>query len=150
MSERAAVNFDTFRLTFYGTKYFKDEDDREVPFGTELTWRVFRQLERHEIKDFTDVEEALKITLLIIGAFVVLLALCFGPLLPVWMFLNSLSLLAHLPMIRVTMPAPVNYLLLEYLPFTRLKLASLSDYLEKTFSFSDDRYDFDVIKLDEE
>lgn len=47
------------------------------------------------------------------------------------------------------MPAPVNYLLLEYLPLTRLKLASLSEYLEDTFTLSDDRYDFDVIKLDE-
>ena len=41
-SDRAAVNFDTFQMVFYGTKYFKDRQAREVPFGTKLEWRVFR------------------------------------------------------------------------------------------------------------
>ena len=34
ISNRAAVDFDTFKLTFWGTKYFKDVKEREVPFGT--------------------------------------------------------------------------------------------------------------------
>lgn len=45
MSDRAAVDFDMFTITFFGTKFFKDDKNREVPFGTELTWRVFRQME---------------------------------------------------------------------------------------------------------
>ena len=33
-----------------------------------------------------------------------LLALCCGPLLPFWMFLNSIILIAHLPLIKTVIP----------------------------------------------
>jgi len=48
ISDRAAVNFDTFQLTFWGTKYFKDQEEREVPFGTQIKWRVFRQIDQEK------------------------------------------------------------------------------------------------------
>ena len=62
------------------------------------------------------------------------LALCLGPLLPVWMFFNSLQLIAHLPMIRVNLPSSANIFLLEYLSIVRLQVSMLSERLEESLS----------------
>lgn len=104
MSERSAVNFDTFKLTFFETKYFKDTENREVPFGTELKWKVFRQIKESEAFQVQTVTTISHYAMYIIGVLVLVLVFCVGPLLPVWMFFNSLQLFAHLPMIRANLP----------------------------------------------
>ena len=119
MSDRAAVDFDTFKIAFFGTKYFKDDLNREVPFGTELTWRVFRQIEPSSADSVSTAQTFTSLAFWIAVIFVILLALCAGTLLPFWMFLNSLQLIAHLPMIRSNLPSQANYFLLKYLSLVR-------------------------------
>ena len=53
-------------------------------------------------------------SIIVIGI-VLLLLLCGGRLIPTWMFLNSLSLLAHLPLLGVMMPAELHYFLYKWL-----------------------------------
>ena len=47
---------------------------------------------------------------------VVLMVLSWGPLLPVWMFLNSLQLIVHLPIMNVAFPANVMIILRVMMP----------------------------------
>ena len=54
---------------------------------------------------------------------VLLLLFCGGRLIPTWMFLNSLSLIAHLPLLGVMMPNSLHYFLLKW-----LKVFTLSNY----------------------
>lgn len=143
MSERSAVNFDTFKLTFFETKYFKDTENREVPFGTELKWKVFRQIKESDAEQVQEVSSISQSVLYVIGILVLILALCAGPLLPVWMFFNSLQLFAHLPMIRANLPPSANIFLLDYLNIVRLQVNSLNEMLEESLIDVDDRVDID-------
>lgn len=47
-----------------------------------------------------------------------------GSLLPTWMFLNSLQLIVHLPLVATLMPSNLHMFLLKYLSFMRLKTES--------------------------
>ena len=35
-------SFDTVVVTFWGTKYLRDRNMREVPIGTQIEWKIFR------------------------------------------------------------------------------------------------------------
>jgi len=34
----------TLRVTFWDTKYFRDSNEKEISLGTQVQWRIFRQL----------------------------------------------------------------------------------------------------------
>lgn len=71
----------------------------------------------------------------------------YGPLLPVWMFVNSLQLIVHIPLLRISIPASANLFLLDYLSFIRLNVGNLHAFLEKEIGIdSDNREDYEVIK----
>ena len=44
-----------------------------------------------------------------------------GRLLPTWMFLNSLQLIVHLPLLSTSMPSNLHFFLVKYLNFIRMK-----------------------------
>ena len=44
-----------------------------------------------------------------------------GRLLPTWMFLNSLQLIVHLPLLSKSMPSNLHFFLFKYLNFIRMK-----------------------------
>lgn len=62
-----------------------------------------------------------------------LLAAMYGPLLSFWMFINSLQLILHLPLINVYLPATANFFMLRYLLLFRLHIAGLNNALEAIF-----------------
>lgn len=43
-----------------------------------------------------------------------------GRLLPIWMFLNSMQLVVHLPLLPTNMPGNAHYFLTHYLSYIRL------------------------------
>jgi hypothetical protein len=53
-----------------------------------------------------------------------------GQALPSWMFLNSLQLVAHLPLINTAMPANLHQFLRKYLDFVRLKIEGIAQDLD--------------------
>ena len=63
------------------------------------------------------------------GALIFAIALCSGPLLPVWMFVNSLQLIVHIPLVRTEIPAVANLLFLDYLSIVRLNVRTVNDFL---------------------
>lgn len=65
--------------------------------------------------DFEYVDSTLTysyIVMGVIGVFLLLLALTCGTLLPFWMFLNSMQLMVHVPLIRTTLPGNAHYFFL--------------------------------------
>jgi len=42
-----------------------------------------------------------------------------GSLLPTWMFINTLQLIAHLPLLNSEMPGNAHYFLSKYLDYVR-------------------------------
>lgn len=70
----------------------------------------------------------------------VFLALCFGPLLllmgfggrllPTWMFVNSMQLVTHSPLLTTFMPANMHVFLTDYLGWLRLYSVELDFKLE--------------------
>ena len=66
-----------------------------------------------------------------------LVALCCGPLLPFWMFLNSLILIAHLPLIKTGIPGQAHFFLLSILNVVRLHFETLEKALLSVVGMSE-------------
>ena len=108
----------SLRVTFWGVDHFKSTAENAVRFGTELHWRVYRQIREEEqsFVDNFDIILIVKLTLL-----VCLLPICLlGNSLPTWMFLNSLQLIATLPLLNTLIPENLHQFLSKYLDLTRL------------------------------
>ena len=60
-----------------------------------------------------------------------MLVLSCGPLLPVWMFINSMQLIVHLPLIRSPQPGNSHLFLLDHLNVLRMNFGSLNAWLQK-------------------
>ena len=116
---------DVVSVTFYGTEFFQSEDSSEVEFGTTLTVAILRQVS----DDSTEVQASLGVaavcswviamTILLIPFF-----LCVGnSLLPVFMFLVTLQLIAHMVLFGTDMPAEVIVYLRYLLDVMRLKFS---------------------------
>lgn len=50
-----------------------------------------------------------------------------GRLLPTWMFLNSMQLFVHVPMLEIYLPGNLSYFLADYLGRIRLKSGSIAE-----------------------
>jgi hypothetical protein len=55
------------------------------------------------------------------------LAIFQGSLISTWIFINSLQLIAHVPLIAKNMPANANYFFLNLLSIVRLSLESINE-----------------------
>ena len=77
-------------ITFWATEFFKDEAGTEVPFGTEINWEVFRQMKLDEVESVDGTLSFAHVLMGIIAVLLLLIVLSCGPLLPFWMFLNSM------------------------------------------------------------
>lgn len=86
-------------MTFWDTKLFKDKEGEAVPFGAEARWELMRQIKYSETDDVDSTLIFSHILIGLIGFFFLMLILSCGPLLPVWMFINSLQLIVHVPLI---------------------------------------------------
>lgn len=107
-------------MTFWGVEFFKSFTGVEVEFGTKLTWKILRQLGASEADAIDSLENFIN-SVVVLGLLPMMLILGFGGrLLPTWMFLNSLQLLAHLPMLDAHVPANLHYYLVYYLSLIRL------------------------------
>ena len=104
-----------------------------MPFGTQIEWKIFRQV---AIEEAQAVEEIFEVSIwffYILAGLFFLLAIFYGPLLPIWMFINSLQLIVHIPLINVLLPAKANLFLLEHLMIVRLHISSLNEGLAELF-----------------
>ena len=90
---------------------------------------MFRQLKREDVESIDNVLEYSYIIMGVIGFLLLLLVLTCGPLLPFWMFLNSMQLMVHVPLIRTAIPGNAHYFFLDYLNILRFEVWSLNTWL---------------------
>ena len=110
------------KVTFWGVEFFKSQEGVEVEFGTELRWRIFRQLSSAQAEQIDGMYRVVSGVLSTVLVVVTLFVGIGGRMLPVWMFLNSLQLVAHLPLVATDMPANLHYILIKHLDLVRLRI----------------------------
>lgn len=79
---------------------------------------------------------------LTLGFLMILPFASLGSLLPTWMFINALQLLAHLPLLNSNMPANAHYFLNKYLDIVRWYDSDFIKSLEDDFNLK--KYDTEV------
>ena len=82
--------------------------------------------------------------MVIMSVLFLLIMLCAGPLLPTWMFINSMSLIFHVPLIKSDMPAHTFVFMIEYLEKLRIHF-DWSNEIAKEWLGSPARFDAEVI-----
>ena len=123
--------FDTLSLTFWGVEYFKSYQNKEVKFGTTLYYPIFRQVSASE-KEVIDQLYSLLDKLFIGMMLMVLPVITAGSLLPTWMFINSLQIIAHMVLLKTLMTGNAHYFLLKFLDWLRWYDRDFIESLEGT------------------
>ena len=87
--------------------------------GTTIEWPIFYQITQEEAIYVEEFKSTFKITMAV--GLIIMIPFCtLGTLLPTWMFINTMQLLAHVPLLNAQLPSTVQSLLLELLSLTRL------------------------------
>lgn len=102
-----------------------------MEFGTKLEWKITRQI---SLENKRQIDESIMPVLdsaLVTGMIPIIFLIGLGgSLLPTWMFLNSLQLIVHVPMIDAHLPASLHYFLVNYLSVIRLNSEQIGSSVE--------------------
>ena len=82
-----------------------------------------------------------------VGVIFFLILICAGPLLPTWMFLNSIQLIFHLPLIKSDMPSHAFFFMTDYLNKLRLNF-DWTEKLAEEWMGNPSKQDYEIIKED--
>ena len=66
-----------------------------------------------------------------------------GSLLPAWMFINSLQIIAHMVLLKTLMPGNVHYFLTKYLNWLRWYDEDFMEWIDEGSAFDLKKYDMD-------
>ena len=121
---------DFIQVKFWGIEYFKSVTGIEVEFGKTVTYPIMRQVSTEEAESLQQVEETMNG--LMVTAFVPFLMLVGfgGRLLPTWMFLNSMQLIVHTPLLQTFMPSNLNLFFVDYLNLVRLNSEQIGEQID--------------------
>ena len=129
-----SAQFDTLSVTFWGVDYFKSYQDKEVLFGTTLYWPLFRQIDPNQ-KEAIETMDSFLSVFTIATILLILPVITAGSLLPTWMFINSLQIIAHMALLKTLMPANAHYFLSKYLDWLRWYDSGFIDHLDAKYHF---------------
>jgi len=102
--------------------------------GTTLFWPLTRQVLAEETAKIDKVHDLLS-TLTIFSLVLILPVISAGSLLPTWMFINALQILAHMVLLKTLMPGNAHYFLKKYLDWLRWYDRGFIDYMQQTYDF---------------
>ena len=123
---------DKLSVTFWGVEFFKSLQGKEVEYGTTLYWPIMRQISETEKVSIQNVNGAIEV--LLVATFAIILpVIAVGSLLPTWIFINSLQIIAHTVLLKTLMPANAHYFLSTFLDWLRLFNEDFFDYIEQKF-----------------
>ena len=92
-----------------------------MPFGAEVSWEIIRQMQGDEMISVSSALSFSHTMFFITAIFILLIVLTCGPLLPVWMFINSMQLIAHVPLFNIRLPGNAHSFLLKHLEFINFR-----------------------------
>lgn len=104
-----------------------------------------RQIDVSTYKSIESTETIANTALIAVMIVFLLVICCAGPLLPTWMFLNSMQLIFHVPLIKSDLPAHAHFFMVEYLKKLRLHFDWTNEYAESVVG-SPAEQDYDVIE----
>ena len=103
-------------------------------FGEKLDWKL-PPLVNKETASRTEYIGNLWLSLICIGLAVSLfLAIFQGSLISTWMFINSMQLIAHVPLISSKLPANAHYFFLNFMGLVRFNLETINSSLDTVSS----------------
>ena len=122
-------------MTFWGTEYFKSTQGREVRRGSSVSVEVMRQVSVEEAESIDNFEI---VRGLAIATFILMFAFAaIGSILPTWIFINSVSLVAHTTLLNTLMPGNVHYIFNRYLNLVRLNWPYFNQLLRDSYKFKE-------------
>jgi len=122
-------------VTFWGVEYFKSFQDKEVLFGTTLYWPLMRQVSAGEKETVDQIESILRWFSIATMLFI-LPVITAGSMLPTWMFINSVQIIAHMALLKTLMPGNAHYFLNKYLDWLRWRDADFIEWLQVSYDFN--------------
>lgn len=137
-------------MSFFGTQFFKDVDGVEVAFGQQIHWQVMRQMQDPEGPIVQQTQYTSRFVLYVVGVCIFILILTCGPLLPVWMFINSMQLILHVILIKSFIPGHAHYFLLDYLNIWRLHFFGINSWLREEFFIEELQMDVQLVASDDQ
>ena len=82
--------FDRVRVTFWDQSLFQSTSGEAIQPGTSVEWEIFRQMDKQASANLGAVRRIQDVLLILTIALMAFLILSKGPLLPLWMFVNTL------------------------------------------------------------
>ena len=86
-------------------------------------------------KETVDLINGFLVAFIVLACVFLLPLVTAGSLLPTWMFINSLQIIAHMTLIKTLMPANVHYFLRKYLDLLRWHDSDFIEHLDNTYDF---------------
>jgi len=143
LSDSEMESYDNLIMTFNdlnGT--FTSESGKSVNFGHEVKWPLSPLISKEQVSGVESLGSLWLALIYIAIAISFFLAIFKGSLLSTWMMINSLQLIAHLPLISVRLPANAHYFLLNFLGLVRLNFESINASID---SLSDRLSEYELI-----
>ena len=108
------------QVVFWGTEFFRSQKtDVAVRLGTSISWPIYNQIRQEQAEIVNEIKKDSRITLM--TGLILMVPFCtLGTLLPTWMFINTMQLLVHLPLMNGQLPPAVHSILVELLSFAKL------------------------------
>ena len=111
---------DQLSLTFWGTKYFTSTEGKEVRYGTNLMTDLYRQVNQITATVLDSFLFIAVISMIIVAASMFLSLISpIGTMTYTWIFINNLSLVVHLILLKSNVPPNVFYTFKTYLNILR-------------------------------
>lgn len=127
---------DDLTVTFWGTEFFKAKNGKKVRYGTKIQQKILRVVD-------PEIAVSLGVTgltmnsitsLVLIFAFIFAL-ICTGRLITIFMFMNTMQLILHLPLFEVHFPAKASFFFKQMLDLFRFELLNINQRLCQLFDF---------------
>lgn len=133
--------YDELQITFNGAPgQFKSAGGKQINFGQQVSWQLPPLINKGSASNLEALSAFWVVLICVLLSISLLLALFQGSLVASWMLINTLQLIAHMPLLSDKLPANANYFFLNFLSILRLNLdwlaASLDTVESKLLEYS--------------
>lgn len=134
------------QVTFWGTEFFESEEGEQVQYGSTVSATILRQVDPDRSKDIENFANLVMTVLMGLLLLIFFLAgLIGGSLLPIWIFLTTLSVIVHTILFSMHFPMEPFVVLKTILKYLRLDLVQISQMDLKSVDVNDEKLPVEFI-----
>ena len=131
--------YDNIEISFNdGEELLSSESGKHVEFGKKINWSLTAPfVDEKEVSLMLTLANFMIALMTLAALITFVLGLFKGSLVSMWMLVNTLQIVAHLPLVSVSLPANAHYFLINLLAVVRLhfdKISSSIDDMESMVS----------------